>query len=309
MLPLRIPSFLKYIGSITCLVINLTACTVFGGAAAVITPTPIPTAIIPGLQVTTTQACQVAEQGMIRVQAPQGDLISWSPSSDTVAFIASTLGSSWNVGDLNLLAAPKFDLPERIATQVAGELSWSPDGTSIAYLGLRLSDNLYTIGLAYLDGSVSKDLFPGEAARTDSYSSQKAILEWMNASRLKVFTSCGPDCLTGVDISIPSGARSPSANTHQKISDLWAVHTNHPAQIPGKYADLKGQLNWSPDEDLIAYINENGNAWIINDQTGSLYPLDIGTYSTATESDWSFDSRYLALHVDQNLKIFAFDCP
>ncbi|HEX9091664.1 MAG TPA: hypothetical protein VF831_09255, partial [Anaerolineales bacterium] len=207
------------------------------------------------------------------------------------------------------LAAPKFDLPERIATQVAGDLSWSPDGTSIAYLGLRLSDNLYTIGLAYLDGSVSKDLFPGEAARTDNYSSQKAIQEWMDASRLKVLTSCGADCLQGVDISIPSGASAPTANTHQRIWDVWAVHTNHPAQISSKYADVKGQLNWSPDESLIAFINENGNAWIINDETGSLYPLDIGEYATATETDWSFDGRYLAVHVDQKLKIFAFDCP
>jgi len=297
-----------YAGYFACLVTSLAACTVFGGAAVAITPTPVPTAIISGFEVTPPQACQMAEQGMIRVQAPQGDLISWSPSSDTVAFIASTLGSSWNVGDLNLLTAPKFDVPERIATQVAGELSWSPNGTSIAYLGLRLSDNLYTIGLAYLDGSVSKDLFPGEAARTDSYSSQKAILEWMDASRLKVLTSCGANCLQGVDISIPSGASSPSANTHQKLSDVWAVNTHHPAQIPSVYADLKGQLNWSPDESLIAYIDENGNAWIINDQTGSLYPLDIGAYATATESDWSFDSHYLAVQVDQKLKIFTFEC-
>ncbi len=246
---------------------------------------------------------------MIRVQHPQGDLISWSPLTDSVAYIASTLGSSWNVGELNLLSAPKFDSPDRLATQAAGELTWSPDGSSIAYLGLRLSDNLYTIGLAFPDGRVSRDLFPGEAARTDNYASQKAILEWLDSDRLRVLTSCGINCLQGLDITTSAGLSSPTADTIQQPWDMWAAHTNHPPQIPSDYADLPGQLNWSPDFRQIAYIDERGGLWIIDDEGASSYPVDIGAYATATETDWSFDGHYLAAHVDQNLKIFTFDCP
>ncbi|HSB65107.1 MAG TPA: hypothetical protein VLD65_00930, partial [Anaerolineales bacterium] len=126
------------------------------------TITPMPTSSIPDMQVIPTEACLVAEQEMIRVENPQGDLISWSPVDDTVAYIASTPGSSWNVGELNIASAPLFVSPARLANQVAGELTWAPDASSIAYLGLRRSDNLYTIGLAYPDGRVSRDLFPDE---------------------------------------------------------------------------------------------------------------------------------------------------
>lgn len=306
---LRYLSFLIMIGFLASLSIAVSACTVFDIAADDSTPTPIPTSSIPGLQVVSSQACQVAEQRMIRVEHPQGDLISWSPLTNTVGYIASTSGSSWNVGDLNLLSAPLFDTPVRMATQVVGELTWSPDGTSIAYLGLRLSDNLYTIGLAFPDGRGAKDLFPGEAARTDGYSSQKAILEWMDQDRLRVFTSCGVDCMQGLDIRVSSGLSSPTGNPIQRIWDQWSVRNNHPAQVPAAYADLAGQLNWSPDANRIAYIDDNGSVWIIDVESSSLFPLDIGAYGSATETDWSFDSQYLAVQVDQNLKIFAFLCP
>jgi hypothetical protein len=83
----------------------------------------------------------------------------------------------------------------------------------------------------------------------------------------------------------------------------------HPASIPPEYADLPGQLNWAPDDQHIAYIDGAGNAWVINSGGSSLYPLDIGQYGTATETDWSSDSQYLAVQVDQYLKIFAFKCP
>lgn len=260
------------------------------------------------MQVISSQACQVAEQGMIRVDKPQGDLISWSPVADTVAYIASTPGSSWNVGELNILSAPQFDSPLRLATQVAGELSWAPDATSIAYLGLRRSDNLYTIGLAYPDGRASRDLFPGEAARTDDYSSQKSILEWINPGRVRVLVSCGINCLQTMDFGVLSGLSSLVGDPLGRNWDMWSVHTFHPAVIPPEYAKLTGQLNWSWDERSIAYIDDRGNAWVINVGAGTLYPLDIGQYGTATETDWSFDNRYLAVQVDQNLKIFSLQC-
>jgi len=261
------------------------------------------------MEVITPQMCQVAERGMIRVENPQGDLISWSPVNDTVAYVAPTLASTWNVGELNILSAPKFEVPTRLATQVAGELTWAPDASAIAYLGLRRSDNLYTIGLAYPAGQPSEDLFPDEAARTDDYSSQKAVLEWMDPTRLRVFVSCDVNCLQTLDINLLSGLSSPVGDTLERPWDLYAAHTFHPAIIPEQFAGLTGQLNWSWDERHIAYIDEHDNAWVINVDASTLYLLDIGQYGTATETDWSFDNQYLAVQVDQNLKIFSFLCP
>lgn len=261
------------------------------------------------MKVVLPQACQVATQGMIRVEQPQGDLIAWSPLSDVVAYIASTQGTSWNVGELNLLSAPKFDNPSRLATQAAGELTWSPDASTIAYLGLRRSDNLYTVGLAYPDGRSSKDLFPGEAARTDDYSSQKSILDWTSSSSLRVLVSCGVNCLQTTDINVRSGLSTSVGDPEERTWDMWAPHSFHPASIPNELAKLPGQLNWSWDSRRIAYIDGNGNISVINVGEGTLYPLDIGQFGTATEADWSFDNQYLAVQVDQNLLIFSFHCP
>ncbi len=208
-----------------------------------------------------------------------------------------------------MLTEPLFDNPIKLAAQAAGELDWSPDGTILAYLGLRRSDNLYTVGLAYPSGRSAIDLFPGEAARTDDYSSQKAISEWIDDIRLRVFTSCGVDCMQSVIFGVITGLSTQAGAPIQPDWSLWSVHTHQPMSQSAEFIDLPGLLNWSPNERQIAYIDENGYAWIINVGTGNLYPLEIGIYGTATETDWSYDSQYLAVHVDQNMKIFSFDCP
>ena len=306
---MRYSILLKYAFLLFFLFLAVSACTVFSAAPPDDTPTPQPTSSIPNLQVTSPQACLVTTQDMIRVEHPQGDLIAWSPIDDTLVYIASTQNSSWNVGDLNLLSPPNFDSPLRLATQVAGELTWDPDGSTIAYLGLRRKDNLYTIGLAYPNGRASRDLFPDEAARTDDYSSQKAILSWINSGRLRVLASCGIDCMQTLDFGVLSGLSTPVGEPIQRSWDMLAVHTFHPDIIPPMYASLPGQLNWSPDESRIAYIDANDNAWVISTQADTLFPLDVGQYATATETDWSYDSQYLAVQVDQWIKVFSFNCP
>jgi hypothetical protein len=291
------------------LLIALCSCSILGAEATESTPTPAPTSSIPNMQVVSPQACRVNVQNMIRVDQPQGDLISWSPDSDIVAYVASTQGSSWNVGELNIVSSPLFDSPERLATGVAGELTWSPDSKTIAYLGLRRSDNIYTIGLAYPDGRTSRDLFPDEAARTDDYSSEKSILNWSDSSHLSVLTSCGVDCLQAMDLNVLTGASVLEGEPVQRNWDTWAVHTSRPTTLPPEYQNLPGQLNWSPDEKHIAYTDKIGNAWVINADDGNLYPLNIGQYGTVTETDWSYDNQYLAVQVDQTLMIFSFKCP
>ncbi len=308
---MKLPSArsIKLAGSILSLLFIISACTILGGGAQDPTPTPLPTSSVPDKEVIVPQACLVAQQKMIRVDEPQGNLIAWSPMDNTVVYIAATTGSSWNIGELSLLSAPKFDPPIRLATSVAGELTWSPDASAIAYLGLRRSDNLYTVSLAYPNGRISQDLFPDETARTDDYSSQKAILEWMDSSRLRVLVSCGNDCMQPMEIAVQSGLSNIVDDPIQRTWDMWSVHIHPPSIMLSEYAKLLGQLNWSWDEQHIAYIDKAGNTWVINVNDGNLYALDIGQYGTATETDWSFDNQYLAVHVDLQLMIFTFTCP
>ena len=115
--------------------------------------------------------------------------------------------------------------------------------------------------------------------------------------------------MQSVIFSVITGLSTQANAPIQRDYGLWSVHTHQPTSQNAEYSDLPGQLNWSPDERQIAYIDENGYVWIINIATDILYPLDIGVYGTATETDWSYDNQYLAVHVDQNLKIFSFDCP
>ncbi len=293
----------------TIIVFIISACSVLGQGSQEPTSTPVPTSSVPGMQVTLSRACIVAEQGMIRAGQPQGDLIAWSPVNNSVAYIAATQTTIWNVGELSLLSAPEFGNPVSLASGAAGELSWSPDGSAIAYLVLRRNDNLYTVGLAYPDASPALDLFPGDTARTDNYSSQKSVLGWLDNSRLRVMVSCGPDCMQTMDISLDDGSSSLVGDPSQRTWGMWSPRTHQPSTIPEIYASLPGQLNWSWDEQHIAYIDERDNAWVIDVKNSTLYPLDIGQYGTAIETDWSYDNRYLAVQVDQALKIFSFSCP
>ncbi len=299
----------KIIPLLICLLLAGQACTVIGLGSTPPTATPVPTSSVPGLSVTAPQACQVAEQGVIRVEQPQGNLLAWSPVIDSLAYIASTTDSSWNVGDLTLLAATDFNQPLRLAGQAAGQLSWSPEGGSLAFLTLRRSDQVYSVAIAYPGGASVKDLFPGDAAHTDTYSAKKSILGWIDMGRLSVLTSCGTDCMQRLDFGVLTGLSSPVGDPIDPTWDIWAVRTHHPATIPADYASLTGQLNWSPDESRIAYVDGNGSAWVINVQAGTIYPLDIGEYFSAAETAWSYDGRYLAVRADQLLLVFSLTCP
>jgi hypothetical protein len=302
-------SYMKLANTLIFLLVVLSACSIVGGNPIEATATPVPTSSIPGLQVVASQMCQVASQGILRVEQLQGDLVAWSPVANTLAYIAPTNESTWNVGELNLLSAPLFDTPQKLVTQAAGDLNWSPAGITIAYLSLRRSDNLYSIGLVNPGGSNTRDLFPDAAARTDSNSSLKAILDWVNEGRVRVLTSCGLNCMQQIDFGILTGLSTAVGDPIQRSWDLWSVTNNQPAVIPTSLTNLSGQLNWSPDGNSIAYIDGNESLSIINAEAGTLSPIEIGTYSSAAETDWSFDSQYLAVRADQHLIIYSFRCP
>lgn len=295
--------------SLACLFLILFTLTACGGAAfEEPTPTPLPTSSLPGLVTVQPRMCPVAKLSMLRTAQPQGDMLAWAPDSHTLAYLAPAPGSTWMVGTLMTVSGPAFDVAQDLADYVAGHLTWSPQGTALAYLALRRSDALYTISVVSPQSGQTVDLFPGEAARTDSYSSQKAILAWTDNQTLRVRVSCGLDCLQTMKIDLPAGTLTLSGEPTQHAWDWWNYRLNDGPELPAEYQAFTREVNWAPDEQRLVYIDTRRDAWVIVVDEGVQYPLATGGYLAVSETDWSDDGEYLAVQAEDWLFIFG-DCP
>ena len=309
----------QHLFSLACLLLFASACSVLdagsaGSADGQPTVTPLPTASFPGFRTVAPQACRIAEQRAIRIDAPQGDLLAWSPVENALAYVAPTGSDTWMVGELMWLAEPGFDTPERMAVHVFGDLEWSPDGRYLAYVSLRPGEGLYTAGVVIPPGiaapvSVPRDLFPDEAARSDDWDSQKAIVGWSSDTHVLVLTSCGLDCMQPITVSVVTGLANASAPTQPRHWDIWDIRNNQPSSLPAEFASLAQQANESPDGLRVAYLDQGGGAWLADFAAQTQFPLDIGEFGTAYETAWSADSQYLAVRVDDRVFIFSFQCP
>jgi hypothetical protein len=283
----------------------LTAC---GGAEFVeATPTPLPTSSLSGLVTVQPQMCPLAKLAMLRVDEPQGDLLAWAPGTATLAYLAPATGSTWMVGSLLAVSAPDFDTPQELADHAAGHLTWSPQGSALAFLSLRRSDGLFSVGVVYPQSGEVDDLFPGEAARTDEWSSQKAVREWRNEQSLLVEVSCGLDCVQSVQVTLPGGALTPLGDPVQRPWDWWNYRLNAGPELPVEYLPLVQEVNWSPDGSRVAYVDARRDAWVILLDEQVQFPLPTGGFLSVSETDWSADGKYLAAQAEDWLFIFG-DC-
>jgi hypothetical protein len=289
------------------MVLLLAACS--GSGAGNGTPTPLPTSSLPGLVTIQPQLCRLADLSMLKVDRPQGDLLAWAPGSATLAYLAPTSGSTWMVGNLMVVNEPAFDSPLKLADQAAGGLAWSTDGNGLAYLSLRRSDNLYTVGVAYPQGGISRDLFPAEAARFDEWSSQKTVVGWRNVNRLRVQVSCGLDCVQTMDINTMDGSMTVVGEAGQLSWDWWNYRLNQPVALPVDYQEFMRQPNWSPDGRRLVYLDSRADAWVVSLEEGTQFPLDTGGFLAVSETDWSEDGQYLAVQAENHLFIFGSECP
>ena len=285
----------------------LTACGGLGVDEA--TPTPLPTSSLPGLVTVQPQLCRLAELPMLRVDQPQGDLLAWSPEGNILAYLAPETGATWMVGRLMTVSEPAFDSPVELAGYVAGDLAWSPDGSRLAYLSLRRGDSLYSVGVAYPQGGLPQDMFAGEAARTDEWSSQKAVLGWEDNNRLRVQVSCGLDCVQMVEVNVVASTQMPLGDPTQRSWDWWDYTLNQPEQLPVDYQDFMQKANWTPDGARLVYLDARLDAWVVNLEDSTQFILDTGGYLAVSETDWSADGRYLAVQAEDWLFIFSSDCP
>ena len=273
------------------------------------TPTPLPTSSLPGLVTIQPQLCRQAELPMLRVDDPQGDMLAWAPDGHTLAYLAPTTGSTWLVGALTMVSGPAFDAPLELADQAAGSLVWSPTGERLAYLSLRRSDGLFSVGIVSPQSGEARDLFPGEAARFDEWSSQKVVTGWEDEQHLRVQVSCGLDCIQSIELNLITNIHTPLGETAQRPWDWWAYTLYQPDTLSAQYLEIMREPNWSPDGQRLVYLDVRADAWVVNLDTGTQFPLDTGGFLAVSETDWSADGQYLAVHAEDWLFIFGSDCP
>jgi hypothetical protein len=275
-------------------------------SATAITSTPTLDATL--YHTVTVQACNVFEAATIRTLRSQGDMLAWSPVSNTLAYLFPSESQDQSVGFLQTVTFPRSDQPLSIAPHVAGNLSWAPDGKHIAFAVLRLGEGLYSLQAADSLGKGLVDFFPGTSARTDEWASPKIVRRWLDDStRLEIYASCGVNCAASSVGDVRDGSRKPTGEPSAKQIDLWETHINAPAGEA--LAILKAtHPNWSPDASRIVYVDDKLNVWVVSKPGKNQFILDIGKWATPIETKWSADNAYLAIRTDINVQVFAMDC-
>jgi hypothetical protein len=255
---------------------------------------PLPTQLVgQNLQIVSQQACTVNDFVTINTEEPQGDLISWSPVNNVIAFLRPENQSwSWYIGDL-VVYDPKKD-NEILATQsqaVFGDLTWSPDGSSLAYIVLDQTTDTYTIRLVGLNDNTNIDIFGvNQPARTDNESSKKGIRGWSSANNLSVVSSCGQDCVTVFEFS--KAAKSLAQQGDERKSDDKSLTISNEDTSP----DGKWQIT----------IDEVDNIWFTSKNDGQVSLLLTAT--PVNEIKWSSDSSYFALRTAERVLIYEPVC-
>ena len=257
-------------GLITLFCLFLTACGVVPGLPVPVpadsgpTPTPLPTSTAPEFPTVDDQSCLLAELEPMRTDAQQGDLIAWQPDEDVLAYVGPALNSNWYSGTIMLASGPDFASPLNLAPEahVFGDLTWSPDGSLLAYISLRISDDVYTIFTSSPQGGPAQDWLPGEAAFTEEGSSSKAISQWLSGQRLGVLSACGPDCDEITEINLNDGQISVIGEQIRRAKDRLAITTNQVDYDAEAYPYMP-VANWSPDGEKIAYFDEDDRAWVL----------------------------------------------
>lgn len=245
--------------------------------SARITPVYTP----PILHSISRQACLITDLPAGGETPWESPLFAWSPNAKSLVYLQP---EDTYTHTLMLTAAPQFDTPRRLTSNVIGDLFWSPDGSRIAFVSLR-SDKLETVMTVASDGSGLHDWFPGELAQTDPGKGSKAIIGWADQSNLWVMTNCGAGCRRLWQLHLEDGALR-ETNFHNESNHLiwgsdyiWSPDYGHLVFISGgdirvgltsvarqevKWLSggYRGQVqtafaDWSPDGSALLYLKQN----------------------------------------------------
>ena len=306
-----------------------------GGAE---TPVPTPTMDPSGYQAIDMQACSVADWSTMQTNQLQGDLIAWQPLPSgqgskknlggNIAYLAPAERTSWFTGELKLALGPTYEKHLSLAPGIHanGSLTWSASGSRLAFIAFRSNENLYTVMVVNADGSNLVDLFPNDLARTDSRTSEKAILGWESESELGVLSSCGEECRLSYTVSVDSGDSTaggtiseptPVADYHT-LSDNLQIHSRikeyKKEEFPKGIRSLDSlpdddiiTLRSSPDDRMIDFLDKRGFLWLLSQADKTMYPLDIGLRDI-NETQWSLDSASLGIRAEDRIFIYEVPC-
>lgn len=285
----------------------LAGCSVLGPERGVAesTPTALPTTNPEeGLRVTVSTACEVRALPTIHVDEMSGDMLAWSPDGEILAYVApASRDWGWYSGNLTLISMETGESRATRDIKVTGDISWSPDGSHIAFTALDPTDDIYTVQVLQIADFSSVDLYSTGAA-TDDFGSRKGIIKWADNSRVQVAETCGIDCTRFVEINI--------ADQQKRVIESGRKEDNQSLEIPLNQGSLEINPEWSlanmsPDDSKLFYSDNDGIAWLASPDEGFKYRIDLDL-GDALESKWSPNSQLLAVRTDEKVFIFDLEC-
>ena len=283
---------------------------------ALVTPTSVqPTLDLKGNEVVEEQGCIVYRGASITTfsDAIDGGTFQWADHQDYFAYVApENRYWAWFSGDAAVLRFSEDRAePETFFTnglKVFGDFAFSPNGTKVAFVVFRPSDKLYTVYVASLSSGLQQatDLFPGNVASTDDYSSQKSVIGWVSETDVRVSTSCGIDCERIYRIN---------SNTASLVFEEETRKHGHPGRVfipiertlDARFYPQMAYSNWSKSGNLVFYIDERDDVWIMNERTKRQYRLDITGFKLL-QTAWSSDDRYIAIRYPEEIIVYKTDC-
>lgn len=288
---------------------------------ALVTPTSIrPTLDKKGNDVIEEQGCIVYRAPSITTfeDAIDGGTFQWAEhptdEGDLLAYVTpENRYWAWFSGDAAVVTLPidpdgELTVKFTSSLNVFGDFAFSPNGTRVAFTVFRPSDKLYTVYIASLASSLqlTTDLFPGNVASTDEYSSQKSVIGWVSENELRVSTSCGIDCERVYRIN---------TNNASMVLEEETRKYGHPGRefnpivrtLDVRYYPEMDYSNWSLSGNLVFYVDERDDAWIMNETTKRQYLVDLPGRNLL-QTAWSPDDRFIALRYAEEIIVYRTDC-
>lgn len=284
---------------------------------ALVTPTSIlPTLDLKGNEVIEELGCPVYVAPSITTfdDAIDGGIFQWAEHQDYFAYVTpENRYWAWFSGDAAVLSFEDdaYQPKELFSSglKIFGDFAFSPNGTKLAFVVFRPSDKLYTIHVGTIASGLQTtvDLFPGNTAATDSYSSQKSVIGWISENEVRVATSCGIDCEKVYRINTDTNAMVFEEDT-RKYGHEGRTFIPFEKTLDVRYYPLMRYSNWSDSERYVFYYDERYDVWILNEATKQQYKLEEVPGRGILQTAWSPDDRYIAIRRAEEIMIYKVDC-